>query len=214
MNARTLPRRGLVAIVASLGAGCLIGRVWMVGYRFDASALREASGTESAFAVEHVGDGADLIATDDRVESVFRIGPSPIEVSIRNLGADPLVLDTAEVLFIDSERAVHHVIDTSRDLSRQPVVEVPPRATNRLSLWPEDWAREGSNGRPSVWIGDSPLGGSTIEEESREKALSNRQKDVGKGFEVVLPMRIGHERVSYRFRFTVVGLVARRTLWA
>jgi hypothetical protein len=205
-------RLGLVAVLASVGAGCFVGRVWMVDYKFDTSAVRDASGRETVLSTSRVADEVDLTAEDDHAAFAFRFEPGRIRVSIRNRGTEALSLDLDEASYVDASGQTHRLFLFDRDLAQERGLEIQQRSTADLSLWPRDWTRSCPEG-PCVFRGDSPLGGSTIEENSREKALAQRQQDMGKRFEIVLPLRIADERVSYRFRFTVSELVARR-IWS
>jgi len=205
----------LIVLCVSLGAGCLVGRVWMVDYSFDSTALRVHASEEIALATSQVGDEVDLLATDERARFAFRVAPGRIQVSVENRGPEPLSLNFADAAYVDANRKTHglHVfVDDA--LLQDPAMEVLPDATMQFSLWPKDWSHGWHDGRPAIWRGDSPLGGTTIEGTSREKALANRREDVGKSFEIVLPLGTRHERTVYRFQFTVLGLVARRTSWA
>lgn len=124
-------------------------------------------------------------------------------------------MSLADAAYTDSSGETHRLsVIVNDDPVEEDALEVGPRSTVRLSLWPKDWSRGSSDGRPVVWKGDSPLDGRSTIETSRDRALADRQGDVGKGFEVLVPLTTREGRVSYRFRFTVSGLVARRTLWA
>lgn len=217
IGARSLPSRlGVIVVLAAVSGSCLVGRVWTVDYKFDASALRSGSGETalSTLSTRHVGDEVDLIAADERAEFAFRIEPGRIQVSAQNRGAEAFLLDLAGASYIDASGQTHRLVVIDPETAEGRDLEVQPGSTTRLSLWPKDWTRDGPDGRPSVWKGDSPLGGSTIAERSREEALDRRRQDIGKSFEVILPIRISDARVLYRFRFTVSELVARRTWWA
>jgi len=194
-----------------------MGSVWKVQYRFETTALRSASGHETTLSASRDGDGIDLIASDDRAEFSFRVHSSRsnwIEVSIHNRSTEPFSLNLADASYVDPSGQTHelHFLSNS-ELVLDRTVEVGPLSTVELSLWPKDWNHGWWDGRPAVWNGDSPLGGSTIED-TREKALEERQGDIGKAFEIVLPTGSGDHRVSYRFRFVVSELIARKTAWA
>lgn len=214
-SVRSLLRLSCVAFLAAVGASCLVGRVWMVDYKFETSALRSASGSETGLSASRAGEDIDLIAMDERAEFSFRVESGRIGVSIQNRSTEPLSLYVADASYVDPSGRTHGLLFLSnKKLVQDRALEVGPRSTIELSLWPKDWNHGWYKGRPSVWSGDSPLGGSTIEETTREKALEKRAQDIGKGFEIALPLGISDERVTYRFRFMVSELVARRTWWA
>jgi len=72
--------------------------------------------------------------------------------------------------------------------------------------------RDGSDG-PSTWSADSPLGGLTVYG-SRTEALAARESDMGRSFEIVLPVLAARGPCVYRFRFTVAELRAKEIPWA
>ena len=89
-----------------------------------------------------------------------------------------------------------------------------PLPTLKLSLWPKEWTREGSDGQLSTWRDASPFGGGSTVAPSRSKALEGRKEDIGQHFEIVLPVQVGLKAYSYHFIFTATALHPKRTLWA
>jgi hypothetical protein len=187
----------------------------MVDYRFETSALRASAGTEAALSTGPDGEEVDLLVTDAPVRFAFEVEPGRIRVRVENQGSEDLFLDPADASYVDGRGQEHRLFVFEHDPATEPTSRVPGHSTASLSLWPEGWHHGEHEGRPAVWRGDSPLDGeSTIEETSSERALANRRQDVGRSFEIVLPVRIAGREVSYRFRFAVAELVARRTWWA
>jgi len=213
--ARTSLRAGLVTLLAVCSVDCLIGRVWMVDYHLQATTLRHVAGIETTLTTTSNLEDVDLIATDERVKFSFRVEPGRIRVSIENRSSDAQSVELANSFFVDASGKSHDLFFLTKDkLVQEREVEIESDSTLNLSLWPKDFNHGTYEGQPLVWRGDSPLGGSTIEETSREKALANRATDVGKSFEIVLPLRTQERVASYRFRFTILDLIAKKTWWA
>jgi hypothetical protein len=208
---RVLLRLGFLAVLASIGAGCFVARVWMVDYRFETSASRTESGTETTLATSAAGQ-EDLAAGDDPARFAFEVEPGRIRVRVENQGTDALFLDVADASYVDALGQKHRLSVVDQDAAPVLTLKVPGRSTARISMWPEDWNHGQYKGQPLIWRGDSPLdGASTIEETSRESALEKRRQDIGRDFEIVLPLRIAGRRAFYQFRFAVAELIARRT---
>jgi hypothetical protein len=206
----------LAVVCTTTGTGCFVSRVWVVDYELDPAASRSRAGEEVTLSTSRgEDDEADLIATDERAQFVFRVEPGRIRLSVTNRGSEPLTLRFAEATFVDAAgktQGLHTFVDDAT--LRDPTAEVGPGATRQFRLWPEASVRRRSNGSAGVSRADSPLGGSTLHETSRVAALANRSDDVGKSFEIDLPIGSADERTTYRFRFTVEELVARRISWA
>jgi len=187
----------------------------MVDYRLQATTIRHVAGIETTLTTTSNLKDVDLIAMDERAKFSFRVEPGRIIVSIENRSSNAQTVELSNSFFVDDSDKTHELFFRTKDeLVQEREIEIAPQSTLNLSLWPKDLNHGTYEGQPQVWRGDSPLGGSTIEETSREKALANRATDVGKSFEIVLFLRTQEGVASYRFRFTVLDLIARKTWWA
>ena len=217
MNQLRTSGRFLLLTVLILGnASCLIGRVWMVDHRYEAVAMRGQRGGEVPLRIISSGDKTDLVAVDGDTKFSFEISPGKLLLKIHNNGAEALRLDLDEAYFLDPQTEKHELTVVQVESFQQRVYRIPPHGTLELRLWPTDWARK-NKGRLHTWIGDSLFGGSTIYEpvsDSKQKAISNHQEDIGKSFEVHLSLRSGEHLVPYRFKFTAKGLFATKVWWA
>ena len=206
-RAAWLPLLALAAIGCS---ACLAGYRWTIDYDYATSSFRSLSDVETRLATE--ADTDDLIVHDEIARFSFRVEPGSILVSIRNGLSTDLRLDLQDAYYVDIDGDMHKLFVSATQDGHELSANIAPEATLDLFLWPDDWMRDSSDG-PSTWRADSPLGGLTVEG-SRAKALAARESDIGRSFEIVLPVLAGKHRYVYRFRFTVTELHAKRIWWA
>ncbi|MCP3982705.1 MAG: hypothetical protein GY716_25720 [bacterium] len=214
MSATLARFRGVVALAVVLcTTACLIGRVSLVDYKYDTSALRMTAGIDAPLQTTADGTETDLIVEDGATKFLFRVFPGRIYVTIVNNDERALRLDIADATHVDSDGHRRRLFVFGQESEKQETLVISPGSTVDLSLWPEDWVRR-YKGRPITGKADSPMGGKTMVEASREEALEAKKDDVGKSFEVHLPFRRDDASVDYVFRFEVSSLFATRIWWA
>ncbi len=202
-------RLPLCMLVLASCTGCLVGPVRIVDHSYATSASRLTSSVAVALETTSKGRRVDLTAGDDIASFTFRVRPGKILATIRNEGAEPLWLVLEEARHVDPEGEWHELYVAAPDRRGAPQHRVEAASEVTIFLWPRDWLREESQYGPGIYRGDSPLSGESTVGKARE-----RKRDLGRGFEILLPVEVGATRYLYRFRFTVRKVHVKVILWA
>ncbi len=202
---------GLLGV--ALCASCLAGFVWTMDYGFESAAVRVDEGGEVPLEVSSPGREADLVCGDERTSWAIDVRPGGIDLTVRNLGGEPLRLELTLARFLDPDGSELDLHAAGAGNEREPPTVVPGGGTVKVFLWPENWLREGRR-RRAPWRADSPVDGGTIAEPERERAEALGRPHLGRSFEILVPVERDGRSSEYRFRFTVLRLAPKRISWA
>jgi hypothetical protein len=200
-------------VVLALSTSCIAGFRAQTEHHWRLEAVKSTTASDGGISTSLSVHRRE--AQDEDCLFAFHVRPGRISVSVSNKTEGALTLHAHGARHGAPDGVSRALVVVPTPWEGEPPSEIGPGATEKVFLWPRDWLRSGHDGKPATWKADSPLDGELVGGgSSKREVLSNARADIGRSFEITLPVRVGQDERLYRFTFTVDDVDVEFISWA